>query len=546
MKKGSWMGLTVALLTAGCSATRHVDHDDYALGETKPEGTTLAAMFDAAATEFGVPADLLKSIAWTETRWQMVAGEDELGQDAAYGLLALRGERLARGAALAGLDVEDVRTEPLANLKAGAALLSAEADALAIDRTSLADWAEVVAEASGIEEFEGRQSYVLGEVYWALQQGVETELMSVAALDVIANYPVADGSPVPGPDYSGSVWRSSPNQSARPAGASGKPSMVIIHTCEGSYSGCWGWLKTPKSKVSAHYVVSPDGGEITQLVREKDKAWHISADYKCTLNSSNKCGLNGVSGNNFTVGIEHAGYASQSAWDDGLLTSSAKLVCDVTKAWGIPRDKFHIVGHGQLQPYNRVDPGKAWPWGKYLGLVDAACSGGAPPPDPQEPPPSPPPNSPPDPPVPPSTPFDLVVDTNNSFNKKDALCVIPATWTGSNSVSGFFNTGYGWRSVGPTTDLVEFRVKLDAPKKLKVQAWWPAASDRSSSTPFHVYDSKHVQLDTVYVDQKKNGSQWVELGTYTFTAGWNVVAVSRWTAGSGVVIADAVRFTEVK
>ena len=96
------------------------------------------------------------------------------------------------------------------------------------------------------------------------------------------------------------------------------------------------------------------------------------------------CNLDGASSNNFTVGIEHAGYASQSAWSDGLIQASAKLTCNITKNQSIPRDKWHIVGHGQLQPYNRVDPGPNWPWAQYIDLVDSYCTTGSPtaPPDP--------------------------------------------------------------------------------------------------------------------------------------------------------------------
>jgi hypothetical protein len=78
-----------------------------------------------------------------------------------------------------------------------------------------------------------------------------------------------------------------------------------------------------------------------------------------------------------------------------------------------------------------------------------------------------------------------------------------------------------------------------------VEAWWPAASDRSSSAPFIIYDAGGVQLDTVFVDQRTSGSQWVVLGTYSLTAGWNTVALSRWTTAGAVVVADAVRFREV-
>ena len=88
--------------------------------------------------------------------------------------------------------------------------------------------------------------------------------------------------------------------------------MVIIHTCEGAYSGCWGWLANSASGVSAHYVVKEDGREISQLVREANRAWHIAATYECSLNGSMECGARATRSNNFTVGIEHAGFASQA------------------------------------------------------------------------------------------------------------------------------------------------------------------------------------------------------------------------------------------
>ncbi len=565
MKQGNWLGIAAMLVAVvGCNSDGAIGAGEFDLpeGETLSEGLRLDDVFQAAALEYAVPAELLASIAWSETRWQMVVGEDEMGLGAAYGVMALRGAQLERGAMLAGVSVESAQTDVWANVRAAAALLSATAAELAIDRKNLADWAPVVAEASGIEEFEGRQSYVHGEVYAALQSGIATEVATLPAIPVVANYPTGDGSATPGPDYGGSVWRPSPNYSARPSSASGKPSMVIIHTCEGSYSGCWNWLKMSKSKVSAHYVVNSSGSEVTQLVRETNKAWHMSADYKCKLNSKQQCALDGASGNNFTIGIEHAGFSAQTSWAPGLLKASAKLTCDITKQWGIPRDKFHIVGHGQLQPYNRIDPGKSWPWGEYLALVNSACAINPPkdPQDPQEPqppapepqdpqPPSPDPQPQPEPPPPPAPSpelLEIVVDTNNSYNPKFANFFVKGTWTSSNSVNGFYNTGYWWRSVGPTSDLAEFRVNLAAPTKMKVFAWWTAAGDRSSKAPFIIFNASETQLDTVYVNQQQNGSQWVELGTYSFTKGWNVVALGRWTSGSGVVVADAVRFLQVK
>ncbi len=537
----------LAVVLLGCQATGDIGQGPAGLaaGETEPEGTSPMAIFQGAANEFGVPVALLQSIAWAETGWQMIEGESEIGLAPAYGIMALRGDALEEGAKRAGVSPDEAKTDLRANVRAAAALLAKYADELGVDKSNVADWAPAVAEYSGIEAFEGRQAYVHGEVYEALHRGIETEAMKLVPNDAIAHFPLSDAKSSPGPDYAGSVWHASPNYSSRPSGKAGTPAIVIIHDCEGAYSGCWSYLASSSSGVSAHYVVSSNGGEISQLVREKNKAWHIAATYDCGHNAKQMCDYNGQGSNNFTIGIEHAGFASQKSWDKGLLTASAKLTCDITNDWSIPRDKFHIVGHGQLQPYNRVDPGPNWPWGQYLTMVNDAC-GANPPQDPpqQNPPQNPPQQNPPQ--NPPNAPLVIVVDSNQSANGADAQCVVSGSWTSSNNVAGYYNTGYWWRSVGATNDAAEFRAKLPKAMKVKVQAWWPAAGDRSTKAPFSIYDASNVQLDTVYVNQQANGGTWVDLGTYPLTAGWNTVALSRWTSGSGVVVADAVRFVEMQ
>jgi len=514
-------------------------------GETMDEGTSLEAIFLAAADEFGVPAPVLESVGWVESRWQMVEGHTEFdGQAPAYGIMGLRGERLLDAADLAELDPELVKTDPEANIRAAAALLAsygAEMDAVEGDPGS---WARAIAEYSGIESLEGQASYIQAEVYATMKKGMVTEAVNLPSVDVTPSFVQMDASSNPGPDYAPAIWRPSPNYSSRPSGSKGDPTMVIIHTCEGSYSGCWSWLHNSASGVSAHYVVSSTGNEITQLVKESKKAWHIAATYDCSRNSGEHCDLNGFSSNNFTIGIEHAGHASQSSWSSGLLDESAKLSCDIAKDNNIPIDKFHFVGHGQLQPWNRVDPGPNWPWDNYIAQIDSHCGGGNTP-DPTDPTDPTDPSDPSDP-MDPGGDLTIVVDSNNSLNDSDAQCVVSGNWTASSNVGGYFNTGYWWRSTGSSSDLAEFKAHLDSPKTMVVEAWWPAASDRSSSAPFIIFDGNGNQLDTVYVNQKTNGGQWVTLGTYDFTAGWNSVALSRWTTPGSVVVADAVRFREVQ
>lgn len=106
--------------------------------------------------------------------------------------------------------------------------------------------------------------------------------------------------------------------------------MVIIPTCEGGYTGCRSRLVNPASVVSAHYVVNERGSDVSLLVREKDRAWQIAATYHCTLNQHFDCGMNGTQMKHMTVGIEHAGYASQDSVPASPLRESAQLVCDIT------------------------------------------------------------------------------------------------------------------------------------------------------------------------------------------------------------------------
>jgi len=492
---------------------------------------SVRSVFDRAEDAYDVPADLLIALSLDATSHQMVQGEVEFeGQIPTWGVMALRDDLVDEAADLAGVSVDEALFERDANVYAAAALLSAWADEDPdLDRADIDAWAPLIVRYSGIEEELAQSSYVHDQVYGLLREGAQIEGMALTPRKVAPDFPVIlEPQHAAGADRSYARWRPSPNNSARPSGSSGKPSMVIIHTCEGSYAGCWGWLRNTASRASAHYVVNSTGSEVTQLVRESRKAWHISATYQCSRNSSTDCWRNGSSSNNFTVGIEHAGYASQRSWSPGLLDTSARLTCDITKTHGIPRDSYHIVGHGQLQPYNRTDPGKNWPWSSYISKVKAKCggsSGGGGGASTTK--------------APSGT---RVIDSNNARNDTaNQKIVVSSAWTSSASVGGYHGTGYWWRSVGASSDGAEFRFRNDKSACYTVQAWWPAASDRSRRAPFIMFDSAGKRLDTVYVDQRSQHARWVTLGEYDWPKGWNTVALSRWTDSGKVVVADAVR-----
>jgi N-acetyl-anhydromuramyl-L-alanine amidase AmpD len=482
----------------------------------------LDPLFAAAGREFNVPADLLKAISFTETRWQMVRGEEEFeGMPAAYGVMALRGAELERGAALAGVTVEQARTDAQANIRAGAALLSSHADELKVDRANLGAWAPAVVKLSGITHPDAQAEFIHKEVYGTLRNGVVAESVdgkvtaSIMPVQVEAQFALPNlRAAAAGPDYAASIWRPSPNYNARPAGTD--ISMIIIHTCEGSYSSCWSWLTNTASGVSAHYVVNESGSEISQLVGEANRGWHIGASYDCSLNGSKDCGLNGVSVNHFSVGIEHGGFASQTSFPAGQIDASAKLSCDISRDRGILRDSYHIVAHGRLQPATRTDPGPNWPWSTYISKINTYCG---------------------------STTTGLVVDSNNANNNSSQGYVDApsANWTSSTNVGGYYGSGYYAAPTAAVSDPVTFWFYMPAAGTKTIDAWWTSATDRSTTAPFIIWNAAGTKLATVNVNQQTGGGTWNTLGSWSFSAGWNKVQLSRWTGTGYYVIADAIR-----
>ena len=512
------VALGAAALLAACA-------DGPTVQAPAPDAATrLDPVFAGAEREFGVPAAILKSVAMAETRFEMVQGEEEFpGQPRAWGLMALRGAAVEEGASLARVSVQEARMQPAANIRAAAAVLGAAAKQLGIDRGDLGAWAPVVARYSGIQGAEGQAAYVHGEVYAALRSGAEVRNAAGSVVATLAPREVAPRFPRPARLSTSTaaatlniVWRPSPNYNDRPSGAVGTPHMVVIHTCESSYSSCWSWLTNSAAQASAHYVVNSDGSEISKLVYESKRAWHVGATYYCSRNNSTDCRFDGYSSNHFTIGIEHAGYASQSSFPLGQIRESAELTCQISKRHDIPRDRNHIVSHARLQPYDRTDPGPNWPWTDYMNRVNSYCSTGE----------------------------ALIVDNNNNLNdpaKERFELGTSGSWTQSDNIPEYYGGGYYHAPTGPVSDPSIFWFYLPAAASKTIDAWWTDLSNRSSTAPYIAYNASGAEVGRASVNQQVNGGKWNTLGTWSFTAGWNKVVLSRWTTEGSYVVADAVR-----
>ena len=91
--------------------------------------------------------------------------------------------------------------------------------------------------------------------------------------------------------YGPAIWEAAPscNFSSRSGTA---VSAITIHTIQGSYFGAISWSQNCTSNVSFHYVIRSSDGQVTQMVSEQDKAWHVGSE------------------NPYTIGYEHEGYVN--------------------------------------------------------------------------------------------------------------------------------------------------------------------------------------------------------------------------------------------
>lgn len=136
----------------------------------------------------------------------------------------------------------------------------------------------------------------------------------------------------------------------------------------------------------------------------------------------------------------------------------------------------------------------------------------------------------------------FVIDSDNANNQPArGLVEVSSSWAEASATPGYHGTSYLWAATDAVSDGASFAFYLPSAQTRTIDAFWVAGSNRSSATSFVVFDASGRQLGTVRLDQRQNGSQWVTLGAFPFTSGWNKVVVSRWAPRGAVVIADAIR-----
>ena len=164
----------------------------------------------------------------------------------------------------------------------------------------------------------------------------------------------------------------SPNANLRPQGQS--VSLLVIHNISlppGQFgTGCVQSFFTnqldtsldpyfqtiAELQVSAHVFIERDGA-ITQFVPFEARAWHAGAS---SFEGIANC-------NDYSIGIELEG-CDNIAYTDAQYNALAKVTRQILVAYPLITAE-RIVGHNQIAPERKTDPGEAFDWDRFYKLL---------------------------------------------------------------------------------------------------------------------------------------------------------------------------------
>lgn len=211
----------------------------------------------------------------------------------------------------------------------------------------------------------------LAQVFGATNYSVLSATAVTATNESVSNGQGVSYAPIQAKsaEYGPAIWNPAPscNYSSRSGTA---VSAITIHTIQGSYAGAISWSQNCSSNVSYHYVVRSSDGQVTQMVLEANKAWHVGSE------------------NPYTIGIEHEGYVTDASWYTTALYNGSAGICKdvVTSGYGInPLRTYYgtsgssvnvlggctkIKGHQHFPGGTHTDPGINWNWPRFYHLIN--------------------------------------------------------------------------------------------------------------------------------------------------------------------------------
>jgi N-acetyl-anhydromuramyl-L-alanine amidase AmpD len=299
--------------------------------------------FSRAATESGVPRDLLVAIARVEGGLTMPKTRtvDPASQVPVAGPLELRRgklDTLALGAKLLGVSEEDIRRDADLGLRAGALVLADLGRKSGARDEDYATWVPALEDLSGYADQRHRAEYArrvlqalgAGGTFEARGAGLIALMPNIRAQRAAVEITVPEKTLSTLPDYPGAeVFPTDCTNKCDTTRGGASVGYVVIHDTEGGWDASVSTLQNDPGK-SVQYIVNTDG-TVGQFVPESYTAWHAGNYWY----------------NQRSVGIEHVGYYTKT-YPEEEYAASAKLVDYLTQKYGVATDRDHIIGHDQV------------------------------------------------------------------------------------------------------------------------------------------------------------------------------------------------------
>ena len=128
--------------------------------------------------------------------------------------------------------------------------------------------------------------------------------------------------------------------------------FIIIHyTALISISQSIKHLCLKDNKVSSHYVISQNG-KIFNLVSEDKRAWHAGLSYWK--------GETDINSKSIGIELDYSLDKKNNKFSKDLMKSLIILLKNLIKKYSIKPE--NILGHSDISPYRKKDPGEFFPW----------------------------------------------------------------------------------------------------------------------------------------------------------------------------------------